>query len=383
MKNRAGQFVPQEGGYSAFVPAPLPPVPPIRYDDETHMLVSEADRALARLDGIAFVLPNPDLFVEMYLTREALLSSQIEGTQTSLEEVLKFSAGMSKKSDPENERVVSNYVKATHQALDALRTADGLTLDIIRAAHGTLMENTRGGDLSPGEFRRAQNYVGRPGTALADAPFIPPPPEAVPAAMQELQRFINQKGSMPPLVKAALVHAQFETIHPFRDGNGRIGRLLITLYLCMRGILDRPLLCMSYFLKKQRKDYYDSLMQVRLDGDWERWVKFFLRVVAETSKESAATAGDIIRLKDRLLQQLVQSRIATASSVGLLERLFHNPNVTVPDVVRELGVSRVTAFQLLRRFERAGILREKSGTQKRRQFVLQDYVAILERGTEQ
>jgi Fic family protein len=382
MNERAGRFVPQEGGYRAFIPASLPPVPPVEYDDETHMLVSEADRALARLDGIAFVLPNPDMFVEMYLTREALLSSQIEGTQTSLEEVLKFSAGMSKKSDPENERVVSNYVKATHQALAAL-SANGLTLDIIKAIHGTLMEKTRGGNLSPGEFRRTQNYVGRPGLALADAPFVPPPPEAVPAAMQELLDFANQQGAVPPLVKAALIHAQFETIHPFRDGNGRIGRMLITLYLCMRGILDRPLLCMSYFLKKQQTEYYDRLMQVRLNGDWEQWVKFFLRVVAETSKESAATAGDIIKLKERLLQQLVQRRIATASAVGLLERLFREPYVGVPEVVREFGVSRVTASQLLGRFEEAGILREVTGTQKRRRFVLQDYVTILSRGTEQ
>jgi Fic family protein len=184
------------------------------------------------------------------------------------------------------------------------------------------------------------------------------------------------------LVKAALIHAQFETIHPFRDGNGRIGRMLITLYLCTRGILDRPLLCMSCFLKKQQTEYYDRLMQVRLNGDWEQWVKFFLRVVAGTSKESAATAGDIIRLKERLLQQLVQLRIATASAVGLLERLFREPYVGVPEVVREFGVSRVTASQLLGRFERAGILREVTGTQKRRRFVLQDYVTILSRGTE-
>lgn len=382
MNERAGRFVPQEGGFSAFIPAPLPPVPPIAYDDEARMLVSEADRALARLDGITFVLPNPDMFVEMYLWREALLSSQIEGTQTSLEEALEFSAGISKKSDTEQERVVSNYVKATHQALDALRSADGLTLDIIKAIHGTLMEKTRGGDLSPGEFRRVQNYVGPPGLALADARFVPPPPAAVPATMEELVGFINRKSSVPPLVKAALIHAQFETIHPFRDGNGRIGRLLITLYLCMRGILDRPLLCMSYFLKKQQAEYYDRLMQVRLNGDWEQWVKFFVRVVAETSKESAATAGDIVKLKERLLQQLVQRRIATASAVGLLERLFRDPYVGVPDVVREFGVSRVTASQLLGRFEQAGILREVTGTQKRRRFVLQDYVAILSRGTE-
>ena len=382
MNERAGRFVPQEGGYRAFIPASLPPVPPVEYDDEARMLVSEADRALARLDGISFVLPNPDLFVEMYLWREALLSSQIEGTQSSLEEVLEFSAGISKKADNEQERVVSNYVRATHQALAAL-SANGLTLDIIKAIHGTLMEKTRGGNLSPGEFRRTQNYVGRPGLALADAPFVPPPPEAVPAAMQELLDFANQQGAVPPLVKAALIHAQFETIHPFRDGNGRIGRMLITLHLCMRGILDRPLLCMSYFLKKQQTEYYDRLMQVRLNGDWEQWVKFFLRVVAETSKESAATAGDIFKLKERLLQQLVQRRIATASAVGLLERLFREPYVGVPEVVREFGVSRVTASQLLGRFEEAGILREVTGTQKRRRFVLQDYVTILSRGTEQ
>lgn len=373
----------QEGGYKAFIPVSLPPVPPVEHDEEMRLLASEADRALARLDGICSVLPNPDLFVEMYLWREALLSSQIEGTQASLEEVLQFNAGIGTKGDTRDEREVSNYVRATRETLAALRKDGRLTLDLLRAAHGVLMQGTRGGTLSPGEFRRIQNFIGPPGVALADALFVPPPPEVVPGAMQELERFANQEDAVTPLVKAALVHAQFETIHPFRDGNGRIGRLFITLFLCMRGVLDRPLLCMSYFLKRRRAEYYDRLMKVRQNGDWEQWVKFFLGVVAETSRESGSTAVEIIGLKERFMRRLLELKMATSNAVGLLELLFREPYVGVPDIVQELNVSRVTASQLLRRFERAGVLREVTGKQKRRRFEFRDYVAILSRGTEQ
>ena len=381
MNIRAGRLVPQEGGFDAFLPAPLPPNPPVDLGAERLLLISEADRALARLDGISTVLPNPDLFVEMYLWREALLSSQIEGTQVSLEEALKFSAGLDVKEGVGGARDVSNYVKATHGALEMLATG-GLTLGVIKAAHAALLQGVRGGGLTPGEFRRVQNYVGPPGVALADARYIPPPPEDVPAAMMALEQFIGAQDTIPPLVKAALIHAQFETIHPFRDGNGRIGRLLVTLYLCQRGIVGKPLLCMSYFLKKKRDEYYDRLMRIRDRGDWEQWVSFFLGVVSEASAESAGTARKILLLKDSLHQRLLQNRVASIHAVGLLDRLFREPYVGVPDVVREFNVSRVTASQLLSRFERLDMLREATGKKKQRRFVFKDYVAILSHGTE-
>ena len=244
----------------------------------------------------------------------------------SLDEALKLSAGLDVKEGEGGASDVSNYVKATHGALEMLATG-GLTLDVVKAAHAALLQGGRGGGLFPGEFRRVQNYVCPPGVALADARYIPPPPEDVPAAMMALEQFIGANDTIPPLVKAA---PQSETIHPFRDSNGRIGRLLVTLYLCQRGIVGKPLLGMSYFLKKKRDEYHDRLMRIRDRGDWEQWMCFFLGVVSEASVESAGTSRKILLLKDSLHQRLLQNRVGSTHAVGLLDRLFREPYVGVP-----------------------------------------------------
>ena len=275
MNDRAGKFVTQSAGYKAFIPNPLPPDPPLVYDEELQALLSQADRAVARLDGITTVLPNPDLFIGMYVKKEALLSSQIEGTQASLEGVLEFEADLTPRGDIEGVLEVVNYIKAMNHGIQRLKEFP-MSLRLIREVHKLLIEGTRGTHRSPGEFRRSQNWIGPPGATLNDAAFIPPPPSLVTQSMGDLENFLYEKDTIPPLVKMALIHAQFETIHPFLDGNGRIGRLLIAFYLVWKEILSKPLLYLSYYLKKYRSDYYGLLEKIRTEGAWEEWIKFFL-----------------------------------------------------------------------------------------------------------
>jgi len=267
-KDIAGKFISQLSGYKSFIPNPLPPEPPIKYDDRFQFLLSEADRALARLDGVASVLPNPDLFIAMYTKKEALLSSQIEGTQASLEGVLAFEADWKPKDDINEIKEVVNYVKSMNYGIDRLRNNDfPMSLRLIKEIHKILLKGVRGTSRRPGEFRKSQNWIGPPGGTINDAIFIPPPHYQVDELMSDLEKFIHEKDNIPPLVKIGLIHAQFETIHPFLDGNGRIGRLLITFYLYWAGILNRPLLYLSNYLKKYRDKYYDYLMKIRLEGD--------------------------------------------------------------------------------------------------------------------
>ena len=299
MKDRAGKFVTQPAGYKAFAPKPLPPSPPIQYDEELQSLLSTADRSLARLDGVITVLPNPNLFIAMYVKKEALLSSQIEGTQASLEGVLEFEADLIPKENLDEIKEVINYVRALNHGIERLKELP-MSLRLIKEIHKTLLEETRGAHRNPGEFRKSQNWIGPPGFPLSEAIFIPPPPDLVIPAMGELEKFLHQESNIPPLVKIGLIHAEFETIHPFLDGNGRIGRLLITFYLFWKEILSKPLLYLSFYLKKKRPEYYDLLMKVRIDGAWEEWIKFFLKGISDTSGEAAKSAREIIQLKEKL-----------------------------------------------------------------------------------
>ncbi|MCZ7396041.1 MAG: Fic family protein [Candidatus Methanoperedens sp.] len=380
MNTRAGKFVMQSGGYKAFIPAPLPPAPPIEYDDELQLLLSKADRDLARLDGITTVLPNADLFIAMYVKKEALLSSQIEGTQASLEGVLEFEADLTPKEDVNEIKDVINYIKALNYGMSRLNELP-MSLRLIREIHKNLLEGTRGANRNPGEFREFQNYIGAPGASLNKAIFVPPPPDIVIPAMEELEKFFHRKDDIPPLVKIALIHAQFETIHPFLDGNGRVGRLLITFYLYWKGILSRPLLYLSFYLKKNRAAYYDLLMKVRREGAWEDWIKFFLEGVSETSQEAANTAREIIKLKDVLITKLYENSIASVYAVKLIDLLFEKPVISTKDVVEKLKVSTVTANELVRRFVTIGILREITGKQRYKKYIFTDYVEIIARGT--
>lgn len=380
MNPRAGTFEMQSGGYKAFIPALLPPDPPIEYDEELQSLLSKADRALARLDGITTVLPNPNIFIAMYVKKEALLSSQIEGTQASLEGVLEFEADLTPKEDVNEIKEVINYIKALNYGMTRLNELP-MSLRLIREIHKILLEETRGASRNPGEFRKLQNYIGAPGASLNEAIFIPPPPDKVILAMEKLEKFFQSKDNIPPLVKIALIHAQFETIHPFLDGNGRVGRLIITFYLFWKGILSRPLLYLSFYLKKNRAEYYDLLMKVRTEGAWEDWIKFFLKGVSETSQEAANTAREIIKLKDDLITKLYENSVSSVYAVKLIDLLFETPVISTKDIVEKLRVSMVTANELVRRFAKIGILKEITGKQRYKKYLFTDYVEIIARGT--
>ena len=380
MSGRAGTFVMQPGGYKAFVPNPLSPAPSIRYDEKLQSLLSKADRALARLDGITTVLPNPDLFIAMYVKKEALLSSQIEGTQASLEGVLEFEADLVPKENVNEIKEVINYIKALNYGIKRLKELP-MSLRLIKEIHRSLLEETRGAHRNPGEFRKSQNWIGPHGASLNEAIFVPPPPEIVIPAMGELEKFFHKKTDIPPLVKIALIHAQFETIHPFLDGNGRIGRLLITFYLFWEEILSKPLLYLSFYLKKNRAEYYDLLMKVRLKGAWEDWIKFFLKGISETSEEAGKTAREVIQLKEELITKLYKNSISSVYGVKLIDLLFQTPLMSVKEVSEKLNISKEAANELVKKFEKIGILKEITGKQRYKKYSFKGYIDIIARGT--
>ncbi len=381
-KTRAGKYVKQPLGYRAFIPNPLPPNPPIKYDGELRSLLSQADRALARLDGVTTVLPNPELFVGMFVKKEALLSSQIEGTQASLEGVLKFEADITPSEDINEIKEVINYIKALNYGIGRLKELP-MSNRLIKEIHKILISGTRGSNKTPGEFRQTQNWIGPAGANLNEATFVPPPPYLVPALMSDLEKFMHRKDDIPPLVKAALIHAQFETIHPFLDGNGRVGRLLLTFYLYWQGVLTKPLLYLSFYFKKHREEYYNLLMKVRLNGEFEEWIKFFLKGVVEVSNEATTAAKEIITLKESLIKMLIERKIGSGYAVGLVELLFSMPIVTSKDVQNKLGIrSKDTISRLLEKFVKAGIIEEVSGKKRYKKYMFSEYIDIIKRGTE-
>ena len=380
-KNRAGRYVKQLAGYKAYIPELLPPTPPIKYDGELRNLLSEADRALAKLDGITTVLPNPELFIAMYVKKEALLSSQIEGTQASLEGILRFEANLEPSEDINEIKEVVNYIKAMNYGINRLENMP-LSNKLIKEIHKILIKGTRGTLKTPGEFRKTQNWLGPQGANLSEATFVPPPPDTVIDLMSNLEKFIHGKDEVPPLIKISLIHAQFETIHPFLDGNGRVGRLLITFYLFWEKILSRPLLYLSFYLKKNRIEYYDWLMKIRLDGDWEGWLKFFLKGIKEVSEEAANSASKIIILKETILKKLFDKKVSSIYAVEFLNLLFRKPIVTSQELIKELETSKETANQIVKKFEEIEILKEISGKKRYKKYIFSDYVNIIKRGTE-
>jgi Fic family protein len=372
---RAGRYVQQSTGYKAYAPAALPPDPPLLYDGPLQTQLSTADRDLARLDAIASLLPNPDLFVAMYVNHEAVLSSQIEGTQSSLEDVLAFEADAVRDDTPKDVEEVVNYVRAMNHGIGRLSKLP-LSLRLLREIHAELMRGVRGGDKSPGEFRTSQNWIGGKGSTLANAAFVPPAPHELMAALGALERFLHEaRDSVPLLVRCGLAHAQFETIHPFLDGNGRVGRLLITLMLCEDGALSRPLLYLSLFLKAHRAEYYDRLTAIRSQGHWEQWLMFFLRGVSVTARVASQTAKDIVALRD-------SHRAATnknAKALVLLDALYRQPTVSVNKVSEVLSCTFPTAAKLIRDFEERGWLREVTGYGRNRVWRYQPYVDLFHR----
>ena len=347
-------------------------------DDELGRLLSDADRALGRLDGVASVLPNADLFVAMYVRHEAVLSSQIEGTQSTLEDVLEFEVDPVAGERVKDTEEVVNYVGAMNYGLRRL-TELPLSLRLIREIHGELMQGVRGAERSPGEFRRSQNWIGPTGSTLNNAAFVPPPPHEMHTALDNFEKFLHNRTALPVLIHCALAHAQFETIHPFLDGNGRVGRLLITFLLCERTVLRQPLLYISYYLKAHRAQYYDRLMAVRHDGDWEGWVKFFLRGVFEVSQGASETARAILDLREQHRRLIGEKLSGSAVGLRLLDFLFHSPIISVRMAESHLGCSFVTASNLVQEMEQVGIVREFTGQQRNRRYRYEPYLNLFER----
>jgi len=373
---RAGRYVNQPTGYRAFIPSPLPPDPPVRLHAALERLLSDADIALGRLDGVATVLPNPDLFVAMYVRREAVLSSQIEGTQSSLDDLLKFEADAKSKDVPKDVEEVVNYVRAMNHGLERLQDLP-LCLRLIREIHAELLQGVRGRNRSPGEFRSSQNWIGPAGCTLATATFVPPPAHEMGQALDNLEKFLHDMESLPVLVHCALAHAQFETIHPFLDGNGRIGRLLITFLLCQRGVLHRPLLYLSHYLKAHRSEYYDRLMAVRTDGNWEGWVEFFLRGVHEVSVEATQTARAILAMREEHRRLVIDKLGGKSHAIALLDHLFERPLTSIKLAKARVGCAYDTATKLLAQLVDLGILRETTGQQRNRRYRYEPYLALF------
>ncbi len=362
----------------AFVPPALPPDPPI---DILSLLpqLSAAERALGRLDGITALLPRQELFLYMYVRKEAVLSSQIEGTQSTLSDLLRFETEAQAGQPIDDIREVSNYVDAMMFGLERLKELP-LSLRLIREMHARLLQSGRGGTKNPGEFRHSQNWIGgtRPGNAL----FVPPPVTELDACLNQFERFIHEDASrLPPLVKAGLLHVQFETIHPFLDGNGRIGRLLVTLYLCVEGVLRKPLLYLSLYLKTHRADYYRLLQEVREHGVWEAWLEFFLVGVAETANQAFDAATQIAELFKRDRERVTAESERAGSSLRVHELLQQNPFATPTTLVERTGLTAPTINAALADLQRLGVVDEVTGRRRGRVFGYRAYLDILNEGT--
>ncbi|MEX0675776.1 MAG: Fic family protein [Pirellulales bacterium] len=350
-------------------------------DGEMQCLLNDAALELGRLDGLAINLPNPDLFLSMYVRKEALLSSQIEGTQASLDDVLAYEVQAQSHRSKDAVEVV-NYVRAMNYGLERLKTFP-LSLRLIREIHGVMLEGVRGGEKLPGEFRKSQNWIGSAGSTIETADFVPPPPHEVQAALANFEKFLHSKLAIPALLRCALVHAQFETIHPFLDGNGRIGRLLITFLLCHDGVLRRPLLYLSYYFKIHRSEYYDRLNAVRFEGDWEGWLKFFLRGVVEVARQAAETAKRILDMRASHLETVRKARPkGSTNALRLLDLLYMAPYQSASATSETLKISVPTANSLLSTFQGIGILREVTQASWGRIYAYKPYLDLLREGTE-
>ena len=377
---RSGRYVTQIEGYRAFVPKPLPPEPEISMDSELQELLSMANLALGRLDGSSDIMPNPDLFVSMYVLKEAVLSSQIEGTQASMVDVLEYGAETAHRKIPSDVPEVVNYVRAMNYGLERLETLP-LSNKLLKEIHGELLRDVRGAELSPGEFRRSQNWIGPQGCTLAEAVFVPPSPHDMERSMGELESFLHDKSPFPLLIKCALLHSQFETIHPFLDGNGRLGRLLITFYLCQQGVLKRPLLYLSGYFKERREEYYTRLQAVRDEGDWEGWLKFFLRGISRVSRESADTIRQILIMREEHRHLISQNVRGSALGFQLLDHMFQEPMVSVQRIRDYLDTSYPTANNAIAGLVDLGLLEEITGQTRNRVFAYRPYLDLLTAGS--
>jgi Fic family protein len=363
----------------AFVPASLPPNPPLQIDTDLRDKLDRAHLALGRLDSVTTLLPDTHYFLYMYVRKEAVLSSQIEGTQSSLSDLLLFEAD---DVEPETDVVeVANYVAAMDHAMRRVREGFPLSTRLIREIHEVLLRDGRGSEKQPGEFRRSQNWTG--GTRPGNAAFVPPPPEMVGDLMGDLESWIDDRPlKTPTLLKAALSHVQFETIHPFLDGNGRVGRVLITLILCAEGILDEPLLYLSLFLKQHRSRYYELLTTVRSSGNWEAWVDFFAEGITESAGTAVATARRLADLALANRTAIGKIGRSAGTALRLHQELLHRPVRTATQLSRTTGISLPTTLNALKGLGDLGIVKEITGRRRNRVFSYAPYLEILNEGTE-
>jgi cell filamentation protein, protein adenylyltransferase len=372
VSDRAGRVVRTLNGYYAFVPAKPPP--PGEYDAALTLLLSQADAALSELSGLGRYLPNPDLLIAPYVKREAVASSRIEGTQADLSDLLLDEIEPKRTPAGSDVKEVRNYVAALNLGLRKLARLP-LAGRLIRYMHRVLLQGVRGQERTPGEFRRSQNWIGPPGSTLADATYVPPPPDPeMHECIKHWEVFLNERGQMPELIQCALVHEHFEAIHPFLDGNGRIGRLLITLFLIERERLSKPLLYLSSYIEETKDDYYRLLQRIRTHGEWMDWLRYFLTAVRDTARSAIQQSQGILRLRDRYRAKLGRQHMA----LMLLDDLFINPYTTVARAAKSLGVTAPTANKTIRSLEQAGMLEESTGREWGRVWVARPILKAVE-----
>ncbi len=378
-QNNVGGTIKQINGYLAYIPKKLFPEGPkgLTFDIEMIKLISEADRAIGELNGITKILKTPDLFIAYYVKKEALLSSQIEGTQCSLDEVLEVDE---KTTEIKPVDEVINYVKAMNQGLEQLKKLP-FSIRLIKEIHAILLDRVRGQNKNPGEFKKMQNWIGQAGCLLNEADFIPPPPDETVELMGDLESFYHQEAKLPPLVKAAVIHSHFETIHPFTDGNGRLGRLLITFLLCEKNILDRPLLYLSLFFKEHKPKYYELLTNTRTKGDWNEWVKFFLRGVRKTSLEAVETARELILIEENQ-KNIINTKMKKLSYLhNIYEILCKHPIISIAKISKTLNTNYPTVSRTVEELKKFDIIEIKDFP-KGKIVRLKKHIEILSRGTE-
>ena len=378
--NRAGAYVSNltgEASYRSFRPSPLPPVPSLALNEDTIQLLIDANRKLSELNTAAALLPSTDLFVSMYVRKEALMTSQIEGTQCTLDDILDPDLDANANLDVGD---VVRYVDAAQYAVARLMELP-LCCRLLRETHEKLLTGVRGQDKEPGAFRRSQNWIGPAGCALKDARYIPPTPEDMVEAMSDLEKYIHENDAYDPLVQAALIHYQFETIHPFLDGNGRIGRLLILLYLLDRGLLGKPVIYVSYFLKKNQIEYYDRMSEVRRSGNYEQWVHFFLEAVRAAAADAVTTIRQLAALHERSLAALPPSRRAVDQTRRLFDYLEQHPIIDIQRTAMALNVSYNTVANAIKKLVALGVLQPTANGARNRVYAYQEYLNILRRDT--
>lgn len=374
MQTRSGLYIMQPAGYKAFIPSKLPPIPEIIISDALRESAMSAERNLAQLNGLSYSLPNLEIFITMAIRKEALLSSQIEGTQATMTDILTYETWEEVKNFDDVQEVV-NYIKALKVGMQMLEELP-LCIRIIKEAHKILLQGERGKNKEPGEFRKTQNWIG--GNSLKNAVFIPPPYDVAQNAMGDLENFINVDHSLPPLIKCALIHYQFETIHPFLDGNGRIGRLLIDLFLNWQKILEKPLLYSSLYYKINRQEYFEKLMDVRKKGEYEQWVSFFITGVNWSAHYAIEKIKQVLQLQETLKGQLLQEKRASLRSIQLLDLLFKKPLLTISTIQEELQISFQGASDQTALFLKMDILHELTGHKRNKRYVFAPYLRIIE-----